>query len=405
MSVGAALLALEAGFRAIPQAIPRGACKNSLTLAHAYCQHHYQYDDPLRLGYVFTPGYSYDGPWNPADPTVIDAEAETCAPFPDHTFHYTFQADHNGFVGNDTPWHDHYDIVVTGDSFTRAYAPVWWLDFVRVKTGLTALNLGMDGWGTLAEVEAVAQYGLAKSPRWVILLWFEGNDLFEVGEYQRRRDSGLDWRAYQLSLTSPLNRAVMPHVLRYWIDEAGRLIGVVPESITCRYPMTVTTCVGRFQTIFFNTHIAQLSFSREDLVAMPEWALASGALLDLRAAVEAQGGRFLLVYVPAKEHLYFSHLWEQKDINHFLELTVPLRSYAEFCDVVDDQMALVEDFAAAHEIEFLNLTGEFWRRTMEGGEEYYNYADLHWNAAGNELAAELIAGYIVAADAETHAAH
>ena len=53
MTVFMTLIALEAGFRLMPQTIPLGACKSSLTLAHSYCEYNYQYDDPLRLGYIF----------------------------------------------------------------------------------------------------------------------------------------------------------------------------------------------------------------------------------------------------------------------------------------------------------------------------------------------------------------
>ena len=53
LTVFMTLIALEAGFRMMPQTIPLGACKASLTLAHSYCEYNYQYDDPLRLGYVF----------------------------------------------------------------------------------------------------------------------------------------------------------------------------------------------------------------------------------------------------------------------------------------------------------------------------------------------------------------
>jgi hypothetical protein len=392
ISLFSALLALELGFRRVPKAIPLGACESSLTLSYAFCHYEYQYDNPPRLGYVFKPGFGYNGPWNPADAATIHEENETCGDAPDDTFHYTYRTDANGFVNNATPWLTHYDIVVTGDSFTKPWAPVWWVDLLRQQTGMSVLNLGMDGWATLSEVEAVRMYGLDKHPRWVILVYFEGNDLFGVGEYYRRWTSGMDWRTYQLQQVSPISRLVMPHVLSFWGDQLRQLVR--PEKQICRYPMTVSTNVSRFQTVFFDVQISQLSASQGDIQSSLEWKLATQAILDLRDEVTAQGGRFLLVYVPAKEHLYWARIWDVGDIGHFLELTTPLRSYQEFTDNVDAQMYLMQDFVAANNLDFLNLTGEIWQRTMDRGTQFYNFADMHWNEAGNRLVARLIADYI-----------
>ena len=393
LSVLAVLVALEVGFRAMPQLIPLGACQSSLTLAHGYCEYNYRYDDPLRLGFIFKPGYAYDDSWNPADPAVIDAADETCAETPDQTFRLSFKADDKGFVNNATPWQDHYDIVVTGDSFTQAFAPVWWVDLLEQQTGMSMLNLGMQGWGPLSEVEAVRVYGLDKHPRWVLLLYFEGNDLFAAEEYHLRQESGMDWRSYQLHQVGPLNRLVMTHVLNYWGDKVWRAIQ--PESPYCRYPMTVSTNVNQFETLFYTVHVSQLSEWRDEIEPSLEWKLTTQAFLGLRDEVVARGGRFLLVYVPAKEHLYWSRLWDTQDIGHYLELTTPLRSYQEFAGHIDDQMLLMQDFAAANNIDLLNLTGDLWQRTMLDGVEYYNYADVHWNEAGNRLVAQLLADYLL----------
>jgi hypothetical protein len=399
ISLVALLVALEIGFRLMPQTIPLGACRSSLTLAHAFCHYEYQYDRPLRLGYLFRPGYEFDGDWNPADPSQINQADQTCGSIPDQSFHYTFRTDEYGFVGNESPWQDHYDIVIAGDSFSRSFAPVWWQQLLTEQTGMSTLNLGMDGWATLSEVEAVREFGLDKQPRWVLLLYFEGNDLFGVEEYHRRRESGLDWRSYQLKQVGPFERLIVPHVLSY----AGQTIKdfVQPPKKVCRYPMMVATNVNRFSTVFYNVHISQLSASRAEIADSEAWALATQAILDLRAEVTAQGGRFLLVYIPSKEHLYWSRVWDERDISHFLEITTPMRSYYQFSDFVDDQMLLMEEFAAANQLEFLNLTGEFWSHTMLEGKEYYNYADMHWNEAGNRLAADLIGAYLVQAETTT----
>jgi hypothetical protein len=400
ITVIAALIALELSFRTSPRAIPLGACQSSPVLGSVYCQTNHQYDDPPRLGYVFEPGYSYDGPWNPADPKVINAQDHTCGDWPDHTFHYTIRADDHGFINNATPWADQYDIVITGDSFTMPYAPVSWVDRLREKTGMSALNLGICGWGPLSEAEAVRMYGLDKNPRWVVMLYFEGNDLFNAGQYRDRWEAGVDWRTYELQQVDRLDRLIVPHVLDYWHNELAAALGLAEDTTVCRFPMTVTTNVNRFDTIFALENISQLSQSRRQIVNSEEWALVTQAILDLRAEVKAQGGRFLLVYVPSKERLYWRNLWDEQDIAHFLDLTTPLRSYAEFNAHVDDQMELVQAFARKNNVEFLNLTGQFWERTILHGDVLYNFADGHWNADGNELAAQIIATYINLAELE-----
>jgi hypothetical protein len=383
-----ALVALEIGFRLIPQAIPLDACRSQPTLGEIYCQYYYQYDRPIRLGYIYKPGYVLEGPWNPADPALVGVEDETRPTGRDDTFYYSLHVDDVGFV-NPTPWQAHYDIVITGDSFTMPSAPVSWIDLLRQRTGMSVLNLGMTGWGTLAEVEAVRMYGLDKSPRRVMLLYFEGNDLFNVEEYHRRRESGLDWHTYELRSAAPLDRLVLPHMLRYWSSLTRRR----PQVTEYRYPMSVTTNTGQFETIPFDVNISALSADRDSIEASDAWALATQAILDLHDEVTAQGGRFLLVYIPAKEHLYWGRLWDERDIGHVLERTTPLRSYEEFSAHIDDQVLLMEEFAAANDIEILNLTGRFWLETMDGA-ELYNYADTHWNEAGNRLAAQLIADYV-----------
>ncbi|NDJ75211.1 MAG: hypothetical protein GYB65_03040, partial [Chloroflexi bacterium] len=384
----AVVITLEVTWRRNPEAIPLKACQSSDTLGNAYCQTHFDYDDPLRLGYVFKPGYSFAGDWNPADPLNVDAVDETCGPFPDHTFYYTFQADDNGFINNATPWLDQYDIVVTGDSFSMPFAPVWWVDVLAEETGMDVLNLGMNGWGTISEAEAVRMYGMERNPRWVVLLYFEGNDLFNIEEYQRRQESGYDWRTYQLKQVAPLERYVMPHMLRYWRDELQAAFQDEEEPV-CRYPMTVSTNVNTFETVFFTPHILQLSWTRDDILASDGWTLFTQTILDLQRDLAAQNTRLLVVYVPSKERLYWRRLWDEVDVGHFLELTSSLRTFAELDAHIDDQMALVEGFALANDIEFVNLTGEFWQRTMIDGQEYYNFADVHWNADGNQLVGEL----------------
>ena len=45
----------------------------------------------------------------------------------------------------------------------------------------------------------------------------------------------------------------------------------------------------------------------------------------------------------------------------------------------------------ADKSNIMRYAGDLWQRTMLDGVEYYNYADVHWNEAGNQLVAQLLA--------------
>ena len=51
-------------------------------------------------------------------------------------------------------------------------------------------------------------------------------------------------------------------------------------------------------------------------------------------------------------------------------------------------------------IDMLNLTPLLWQATIANG-EYYHYADIHWNQAGNQLVADAVASYLREADGST----
>ncbi len=384
------LVALELGFRVFPQAIPFEACLFSPVLGGGYCDYRYQFDQPMKMAYRYKPGYVYDEPYNPSDPAVIGAQYETCAPPRDDTFQLTFTADENGFL-NPSPWQDSYDIVITGDSFAQPHADVFWIDELGEQSGMSILNLGIGSWGTLSQVEAIREFGLDKNPDWVILVYFEGNDFFNAGEYMRRQESGYSWRGYILHNAKPFERLVMPNMIRYWY---AKLTGGMPvHEQKCEYPMTVATEVNRFETVFVNDQIRMLGYDHDYLESAPEWDLITDALTAIDQDVTEQGANFLLVYAPSKEHVYWGRIWDETEVNLFIARTVPLKTFQEFDEHYDDQLEMLAEFATENDIQFLDLT-EPLRDTMLGGTEVYHYADSHWNSAGDEVVAQAILEYI-----------
>lgn len=409
LTILGAVAAFEIGMRHFYQLIPLDVCAADEVFGTYYCQPYFVYDKPMRIGYRFQPNLQFETMWDPADPHLAAAADETAPSERSDAFLYRFETDEMGFPNSEPKWRDQYDIVVTGDSFVTRSAPKTWIELLGEQTGRSILTLGANSWSTLNEVEAVKLYGLDKNPQWIILLFFEGNDLFNTAQYLERQESGLDWREYDLQGVAWWRRSVTWQMARYWLanDEPAT------EPVRYRYPVTVNTEAGKVQTVLKDIHLLPISADYETLKRSDEFSHVSSALLELKELAETQGSRLLLVYVPSKEHVTWSRIWDPIDVNNILERTVTVTlsegdhgtlqwkprhlDYATFSANHNAQEQLFTDFATANGFDYLNLTPELWRKTIEEG-EMYHYADPHWNQAGNQQAADLIEAYLQSAE-------
>jgi hypothetical protein len=395
---------LEWGLRHFYQLVPLPVCASDDILGSYYCQPHFEYDKPIRLGYRYKPHLHIEGWWDPADPHLVGADSETRPSERSDAFWLVFQTDEMGFPNSEPVWREQYDIVVTGDSFVTRFSPKTWIELLAEQTGQSILTLGASSWGPLSQVEAIKLYGLDKQPEWVIMLYFEGNDLLNVAQYVEREHSGLDWREYDLQGVAWYRRLVTVHLARWLLQPAPE-----PAEVRYRYPVVVNTEAGPVETIFKDSHLLPLSADYETLVNSDEFKRAAAAILELRDLVEGQNGRFLLVYVPTKEHITWSRIWDPVDVNNVLERTRTVTlsegdhgrlqweyghiDYDTFTANIGAQGRLFDEFARENGVAFLNLAPALFEKTLQEG-EMYHYADPHWNQAGSQLVADLIAAYL-----------
>jgi len=130
-------------------------------------------------------------------------------------------------------------------------------------------------------------------------------------------------------------------------------------------------------------------------------------ILQVQELSEAAEANFLLVYVPSKSHVYLPYLndpetaaWVFNDVpvielddTGFLQFTNKTATPELVRQHMDDQARLLADFAAEHNIRYLDLTPTFQEEAGAGAELYYPF-DTHWNQLGHDLAAETINEYI-----------
>jgi hypothetical protein len=167
--------------------------------------------------------------------------------------------------------------------------------------------------------------------------------------------------------------------------------------------------VGGIPLIFKDIHLLPLSADYETLARSDEFIHIRSILSELDEICQEQATQMVLVYVPSKEHVYWSRIWDPVDVNHILERTVTVElssgdsgslewrpnylSYETFQENHNAQERLFEQMAADEGILFLNLTPVLWQEAIQRG-ELYHYADPHWNQSGNQLVAEILADFL-----------
>ncbi len=404
LSILGAVLVLEVGLRIFYRLIPLAVCAADPIVANYYCQPYFVYDKPIRIAYRYRPGYRSEGWWDPANPSQANPEPSAAPRARNDSFWYVLQIDEMGFPNDEVKWRDRYDIVVTGDSFVIRTAPQTWIELLSEQSGSSVLTLGASSWSTLNEVEALKMYGLDKKPRWVLVMFFEGNDLINTAQYLDKQASGLSWKEYDFQGVPLYRRSLTYHLLRYWFRPKK-----ATEPVRYRYPVRASTEAGEIELVFKDIHLLPLSADYDTLARSDEFKAVTDALLELKQLCDAQGTRMLLVYVPSKEHVYWSRIWDPVDVNNILERTVTVTlsegdhgrlvwtpqylSFDRFSANHNAQERLFGDWAQKNGVEFLNLTPVFWQKSIESGETYH-YADPHWNQLGNRIAAEAIAEYL-----------
>lgn len=310
--------------------------------------------------------------------------------------HVHMITDAHGFR-NSPPEKATYGIVALGDSFTRASGVASpWPQKLAEYTGSDVLNLGDVGFGPQDELQVLQQYGLKKQPQWVIMAYFEGNDLYDAASYEQANPF----------ILFRFGRYILGQGVEAWRERrsGGAQAADIP---TYRYPITITINHKELQMVFFSSYISWLSLSEEAIAASQNYRLARETILQVQELSEAAGAHFLLVYVPSKSHVYLPYLDDAETVARvFIDvprLELDEAGFIQFTNEtatpeltrqhMDDQASLLADFAAEHGINYLDLTPYLQEEAGTGAELYYPF-DTHWNQLGHNLAAETIYEYI-----------
>lgn len=277
---------------------------------------------------------------------------------PSPTIRYRYQTDRRGF--RNVPDRDSADVYCVGDSFLVAgLVPFEDILSARLeeRLGRPVMNVALVGLSPQAERELFLRSRLDLVGRLVLHFVFEGNDLLDSASWRRSAagtEPGEGWRQRTLAhrvvrrladLSQP--KATQVERRTGWIDGTPYLFHWLANS--------------------FRGH-------EQELEAI------TASLSEMRRDVEAAGGRYAVVLIPAK-----------------IRVLGPLCTFGAGSAIADWRShcgPLPEHLRAWSEREraaFIDLTPALVESARAGAVPWFP-ADTHWNAIGHRVAAEVLAG-------------
>jgi hypothetical protein len=278
---------------------------------------------------------------------------------------------------------DTYQILAVGDSFTEAAnVPRPWTDVLAEKSGMTVRNLGYRGFGPVEEAEVVRQFGSESGAAYIVVGFFEGNDLANA-------------------VSSQGEVINMPRDIT---AEEREMIAVdfeeYPERDE-RYPMRINLGGVEQDIAFFEWYVWGLNGTPGAYRRSSNLALTAQSWDTMR---ESAGEKCLIfVYFPSKPHIYVPYLTHDSQTrllnNAHLQQAAdgqPLNGIQQettFDELVGRLGNLRDEVRRRVErqgILFFDVTPVLQAAAARGEMVYYAY-DTHWNQRGHDLVGEAIA--------------
>jgi hypothetical protein len=323
-------------------------------------------------------------------------------------FPVTLTIDKYGFRNGEVK--DRYPIVAVGDSFvagSHVSDKQAWTVLLSEKIGQDIYNLGVSGSDPQTYLNNYAMFGRQFKPELVIMMLYEGND------FKYRSPKKFDKKTGQQKLTtsqkirrwskaSPVTKGlkrfsseVLEQVGKDWpVPGYKESVGWMPVSLELADGNTAWYS-------FKPKRLLYLDYSPEEFSSSRNWEGVSGVFLEMKKLAEQEGFRLLFVYAPSKPHVVMPLVKDQvpadqlRNFAAFKEDDLPPAD--EFKQRIYDNMETQEtvfmDFCGRQNLDCISLTKGLQQATLESVQTYYTY-DQHWTPEGNQVAADVISGWL-----------
>lgn len=422
VSVSLCLAVLEVGLRALGSRLPSWIAVQRRDLGEFRADPRWQ--DSARYGPRLAPGLHTFGEWQHGDIVRMGFLPPDLVRHP--AYRYPLVTDADGFR-NSAAESSATGVAALGDSFTDAMTlPVElsWPARLAGLLGVSVHNYGTAGFGPGQELLVLKEYALARRPRQVVVAFFAGNDLHDAESFADRGQladasaapkQGWEFKDviarfdqfYVVSLYQGAaaflrdrtggRRGRGSSQVDYSGEDLSAPAATAPGFDRGLFAVPVAGRTLRFA--FLPPYLDRLEVSREQLQGSRGWEVTRQSYQEMDRLVRAQGGQLVVAFIPSKAQVYLPLLstsFPPVELERSLQVCLRRPLPPSLDAMMRNRLALndlMRDFCAKEGIAFLDLTDVLEKKVGTGHNVYFP-DDSHWNAAGQETAANAIAGFM-----------
>ena len=287
---------------------------------------------------------------------------------------FELKYDKNGFRNDENITRA--DIAVIGDSYVESpMLPSSMLATTRLAklTQKTVANLGQSGYGPQQELAVLKRYALPLHPKSVVWVFYEGNDLRDARKYDEKVSF---LKSNRNAIDSLWDRSFTRNLLS-WLT--GMIRGCTPvhaakDVIT---PAIVMGPEQRKHLVYLKGRSSTVGLTRQELGAL---TTSVAAMAEAYRLVQADGGRFLVVFAPTAYRVYH-------DIADFKQAGENIPQW-DLNDLPDRLRRMISEISP--DIDYLDLTPAL-KSAAKHNTLVFLSDDTHWSNEGHRVVSEALA--------------
>ena len=282
------------------------------------------------------------------------------------------------------------DVVMVGDSMVLAASslrPPGLVQLFAQESGLSTYSLGVPGIGPQHEASLLAGHGLSLEPKLVLWFFFGGNDLNDAKQVLEQLEAGKRVRR-DLEDYRPTPFSYLFSLLSWTMG--GQSQGSAKATKAALPPLLLPSQAGEPSPLWLHpSYLARTALTREQWEAHRAWAASTASIAESRRLTEAQGGRFVLVYLPSKSEALLPLLAQQEELlwrtlNFDLEAELPTTAGQAVAQMLAQRGSLdaaLGAFCEREGIPYFSATPVL-EAQARAGEAGYFATDTHWMPTG-----------------------